>query len=129
MRMLVVLLWVGFGIVGYVYSAEKTHIELWRVGDDGLTLRLADAIESSLKSSPTFSLSTGKKPGTLLLTIPTNVNWRKVGNRTQVLYRVEYSTAGGKRLGASTGSCWDDGFNICAKKIVNDAEVAARTMR
>ena len=56
-------------------SARATLVEVWCGGDDGLTLRLRDALENAFKSSPAFALSTGKKPGTLIVTIPT----RRVG--------------------------------------------------
>ena len=108
-----------------VASAKPIPVELWRVGDDGLTLRLGDALESAFKSSPDFTLSSGKKPGTLVVTIPTNVDWKQIGGRTQVLYTVEFSSAENQNVGASRGSCWDDEMAKCAAQIVSDAKTAA----
>src|SRR5436305_218333 len=100
------------------WTAQVTPVEVWHVGDDGLTQRLTDAIEKALKNSRQFNFSTGRRPGTLLLTIPTNVAWKQIGNRTQANYRVEFSTIERRQLGISTGVCWDDTLTGCAKKIV-----------
>ena len=107
-------------------ATEPTLVEVWCGGDDGLTIRLRDALENAFKSSPRFRLSFGKKPKTLIVSIPTNVEWNKVGKKTQVLYTVEFSSADNQKIGTSTGSCWDNAFAKCAAQIVKDAETAAR---
>ena len=106
-------------------SPEPTLVEVWRGGDDGLTLRLTDALESAFRSSPKFTLSNGRKPGTLVVTLPTHVEWRQVGTRTQVSYSVDFAAIDGRNIGASKGSCWDDALVKCASHIVGDAEIAA----
>jgi hypothetical protein len=60
-------------------------VEVWRGGDDGLTLTLADAFENAFTASPYFILSSGRKKGTLVVRIPTHVGWRQIGKRTRVL--------------------------------------------
>jgi hypothetical protein len=107
-------------------GAKPTLVEVWCVGDDGLTQRLRDTLENALKSSPDFSLSSGKKPGTLVVTIPTNVGWKQVGKRMLVLYTVEFASVDDQNIGTSTGSCWDDALSKCAAQIVKDAKIAAR---
>jgi len=106
-------------------SAKPTPVEVWRGGDDGLTSRFADAIETAFRTSSDFMLSSGKKPGTLVVTIPTNVSWKKIGNRTQVLYTVTFTPAASQQLGASMGSCWDDALSECAGHVFRDAQIAA----
>ncbi len=72
-------------LAGYSAGATPTKpmpVEFWVVGDDGLTQRLRDAVERALKSSSEFTMSYGKKPGTLIVQIPTNVDWERVGSRT-----------------------------------------------
>jgi len=96
------------------------------VGDDGFTQKLRDTLENAFKSSPDFSLSSGKKPGTLVVTIPTNVGWKQVGKRMQVLYTVEFASVDNQNIGTNTGSCWDDMLSKCAAQIVKDAKIAAR---
>jgi hypothetical protein len=107
-------------------SAEPTFVEVWVVGDDGLTQGLTVALEIAFGSSPDFTLSYGKKPGTLVVEIPTNVGWKKVGTRTKVLYTVEFTTTDGRKISTATGSCWDDVIAKCASHIVKDARIAAR---
>src|SRR5260370_37653526 len=83
--------------------AEPTRVEVWIGGDDGLTLRLRDALESAFRSSPDFTLSSGKKPGTLVVKIPTNVEWKKKAGRTHMLYTVKFTSVDDHNLGASSG--------------------------
>src|SRR5260370_18631148 len=60
-------------------AAKPTLVEFWHVGDDGLSQRLAGRVESEFERSPNFAIGSGKKPGTLVVTIPTNVEWKLVG--------------------------------------------------
>jgi hypothetical protein len=118
--------WLGLGLAA---SPKLTLVEVWCVGDDGLTHGLRDALENAFKSSSDFQLSSGKKPGTLVVTIPTNVDWKQAkqaDKRTKVLYRVEFASADDKTISESTGSCWDDALSKCASKIVKEARTAAR---
>lgn len=103
-------------------------IEVWRGGDDGLTLRLADALENAFKASPHFILSSGRKKGTLVVRIPTHVGWKQIGKRTRVLYNVEFASADDQNVGGSTGSCWEDALTQCAAEVVNKAGIAARVL-
>jgi len=107
-------------------STRQTLVEVWSGGDDGLTLRLKDTLEKAFKSSDAFTLSSGKKPGTLIVTIPTHVAWKQVGERTKVLYTVDFASVDKQPLGSSKGSCWDDTLTKCTSKIVKDATAAAR---
>lgn len=110
-------------------SNKPTPIEFWHVGDDTLSERLAEQTEVLFMQSPDFTLSSGRKPGTLIVTIPTNVEWKRVDKRDRVRYTVEFSWRDGQKLGVRTGSCWDDKLAECAAHIVRDASVAARKVR
>jgi hypothetical protein len=101
-------------------------VEVWGGGDDELTARLRDALKDALRSSADFHLSSGTKPGTLVITLPSNVGSQPVGGRTQVLYTAKFASDG-QNLGGSTGSCWDDALAKCAAQIVRDAMSAIRT--
>jgi hypothetical protein len=105
-------------------SAKPTPVEVWRGGDDGLTSRFADALEAAFRGAPEFSLSSGKVPGTLVVTIPTNLTWRKVGDRTEVTYSVEFTGAPGQPLGSSRGNCLEDRLQDCAARVLRDARAA-----
>ena len=120
---------IAAGVVAEAAPVKATLVEVWVGGDDGLTQRLRDAVEHAFQSSPRFVLSSGKKTGTLVVTIPTNVRWKQSGRRTQVFYNVDFASTERKNLGASKGSCWDDEFATCAAHIVGAAEIAARGIR
>jgi len=108
--------------------AKPISVEFWHVGDDGLSQKLADRVESAFKSRD-FILGSGRKPGTLVVTIPANVRWNKVGKRAQVIYTVEFSSVDNQKIGTNTGSCWDDKLAKCATQIVEDAKIAARKLQ
>jgi hypothetical protein len=107
-------------------SRRPTLVEVWRGGDDALTVRLADAIEDKFRRSPDFTLSSGRKPHTLVVTIPTNVDWKQVGDRTRVLYTINFSSDTVPNLGSSSGACWADTLAECAADVVKHAKAAAR---
>ena len=111
--------------LGATASPKYTFVEVWWVGDDALTTKLRDALENAFKTSSDFRLSAGEKPGTLTVTIPSNVEWKRVGKRTQVFYTVKFSSADNRHLGSSAGSCCDDSLSKCASKIIRDAKTAA----
>jgi hypothetical protein len=97
-------------------------------GDDDLTLRLRDTLENAVKLSPYFSLSSGKLPGTLIITIPPNVGRDQSGIRTRVFYSVEFASAEDQFIGKISGACRDDKLTICARQITTNAKVAARKL-
>ena len=111
--------------LGSIEPASGKPVEVWGGADDGLTIRLRDALKDAFRSSTDFHLSSGNKPGTLVITLPSNVGWKPVGGRTQVLYTAEFASDG-QSLGGSKGSCWDDALAKCAAQIVKDAKIAAR---
>lgn len=102
---------------------KPTPVEVWRGGDDGLTLRLTDAVEAVFRASPMFAMSSGKQRGTLVVTIP-NLHWKMVGPRTQASYSIEFSGESSQHIGTSTGTCWEDELSKCAAQILKDAQSA-----
>ena len=111
----------------YAGPVNPTPVEVWTGGDDGLTQKLRHEIESKFKSSSDFVLSSGKKTGTLIVTIPTHVAWTmKV--RTHLRYNVEFSSSDAVGLGKSSGSCWDDNLADCASQIYRSARRAAHKL-
>jgi hypothetical protein len=122
---------IGLGIIGscalYAAPATPTPVEVWTGGDDGLTQHLRDAVQSKFKASD-FIPSSGKKPGTLIVTIPTHAECTQNGTRTHVRYRVEFSSSDGVGIGKSSGSCWDDNVSACAAQIYGGAQRAAHKL-
>lgn len=108
--------------------SEPIPVELRYLGDFGGTLRFSNAVEEALRASPAFRISSGEKPGTLIVRIPVNVEWTELPDRDLLTYRVEFQTATGKSLGSTTGMCWNDGLSVCAEFVVKQAEIAAGRM-
>ena len=112
----------------YGASSKPRFVEVWCVGDDGLTQHLRDAVESKFKSSSDFILSSGKKSGTLIVTIPTNVEWTQNGTQTRVRYKVVFSSTDEAKVGKDGGSCWDDNISACAAQIYMGAQRASHKL-
>ena len=93
-----------------------------------LTRGVRDALETAFASAADFVPSYGKKAGTLVVTIPTNVDWKDSGKRTRVFYTVEFTTADEKKLRTRKGSCWEGDYAECANQIVKQARIAARKL-
>jgi hypothetical protein len=110
-------------------DAKPAPVEVWHVGDDIYTAGLVDALERGFRSSPDFVLSNDKKPGTLVVTIPTNLTWKRKLGRTTVFYSVEFASVDGRNLGTEKGSCSKAAFAKCAARIIADARGFARGLR
>lgn len=128
-RMFVVLL--GLAFCAIADNPGKTPVELWTGGDDGLTQRFADAIRHALNSSPVFFSSSGKKPGSLIVFIPTHVASVKKAGRITIQYTVLFSSVADRELGSSKGTCQssDAALTKCAVQVVKEAEMVARKVR
>lgn len=124
----VVIFCVAAGMLNAVPS-KRTPVDVRCNGDDALTQRTCAAVENGLKSSPDFILSAGSSPAELVITIPTNVDWKKVGKRTKVIYLAEFSSSGHQILGNTKGACWDHAISTCAAQIIRQLKVAARKAR
>jgi hypothetical protein len=109
-------------------SSSRIAVEVWRHGDIGSTVKFADAVETEIYGAARFKRSTGKRPGTLVVSISTAVEQVEVASRLQSWYLVEFATADGKQLGTSSGACWTDELSMCAKRVLADAELAALRM-
>jgi hypothetical protein len=51
-------------------STKPIVVEFSHVGDDGLSERLADQVETAFNQSPDFTLHSAHTPGTLVVAIP-----------------------------------------------------------
>ncbi len=121
---------IAWGLATYAKNlAAPTLVEVWCVGDDVLTSRFRNTLEDTFNSSPDFSLSSGKKPRTLIVTIPTNVHWKQIGRRTKVFYTVEFTSSENQRIVTRNGTCWDDTLMKCAARIVKEAKTAATKLQ
>jgi hypothetical protein len=112
----------------FACAIKPMPVEFWHIGDDGLSERLADCTEKAFEQSATFRLSNGRKPGTLIVEIPANVDWKQIGRRVRVHYSVTFSLVDGRKLGDRAGSCWENDLKKCATMIVSDAAIVAGRM-
>jgi len=96
-------------------------VEIWRVGDDGLTVRFADALEAAFQEASMFRLSTNQAQGTLVVKIPRNVSWTRTGGSTHVNYVVDF-VKDNQEVGKSAGACAEDRLRDCAARVLKDAE-------
>src|SRR5579859_303387 len=110
------------------WAAKPILVDVRFGGDDGLTLRLRDALENKFRSSRDFSLNVSNSPAMLVITIPTHVSWKQAGKRTRVFYTVEFASSENQSLGVRKGSCWDDSLDQCAAQVVRDAQVMRRKL-
>ena len=110
-------------------SAKQTLVEFWHVRDDVLSERLADQVESAFQRSPDFTMSSGKKPGTLVVRVPTNIDWRRRRAALGCTTQVNFTLIDNQRIGSSQGSCWETALAECAAQIVRRASIAARKIR
>lgn len=109
-------------------KSAATPVDVRCDGDDGLTQRVCAAVQNGFKSSQDFTLTSADEPGMLVVRIPTNVDWKQMGKRTKVLYKIEFTTANDQKIAASKGSCWEDAISKCVDQIVEKAKIATRKM-
>jgi len=108
-------------------STRRFVVDVRKGGDDGLTSRLAAALEDGFRRSPDFVLADRADENMLIVTIPTNVDWTRTGNRSKVSSKIEFSSSRTNLiLGTSSVACWDDELSKCASRVVKDARHAAR---
>jgi hypothetical protein len=106
----------------------RTPFEVWCGGDDSLTQWVCDAADKALTASPDFFMPDETTPGTLVVTITENVEWKEIGKRTKVFYKVEFTSVDEKKLGAIKGTCWDDNYAVCGAQILKSATTMARKL-
>jgi hypothetical protein len=69
-----------------------------------MPLKVADAVRHALSSSSVFISSFGKKPGSLIVFIPTHVSWIKKGGQITIQYTVLFRSVDDQELGSSKGT-------------------------
>jgi len=102
-----------------------TSVEIWRVGDDGLTTRLAEAATLAFARSGLFLISQGHAPGSLYVGIQSNVAWTHVGPRTRITAQIEIANAPpgteSRKSSMQSVSCWESDLASCANAILDFA--------
>jgi hypothetical protein len=109
--------------------APPIPIVIRHVGNDSLSASLTESIQAALKHSSVFFLASSRSPGTLLVTIPANPAWEKLGKRVRVFYTVEFASPSGDDFGTHSGYCWADKLSECAAQVLLSAKDAAYRAR
>lgn len=109
-------------------NQRKTPVKVWCVGDDMFSQGMCQAFFAAFESTPDFDYLDENQPGNLIVTIPENVGWKKVGKRTKISYVVEFSTSDDRVFMTRKGWCWHKEYAICANQILQQARIAARKL-
>jgi hypothetical protein len=111
-----------------VESPSPIAVEIQRGGDDGLTLRFADALRTALRRSRIFTLSSRERPAKLIFDIPRSLRWTEIDDRVQARFQVEFKRGDSRVVGTSTGTCWETNLDVCVERVISDAERIPVTM-
>lgn len=93
-------------------------VEVWCGGDDGLTQKVCGAAEQAFKSARDFPLRKAEGTAKYKVIIPSNVDWKKVHGRIQILFTVELQNADAREVGRFKGSCSESKVRLCGKQIL-----------
>lgn len=104
-------------------------VEIRFLGDDGLSMRLTQAVIKSINATPSLTYSNEGRGGTVVAQTSDHVGWKRIGGRTQANYDVKFRVIGGGDLGRSVGSCWEDEIAKCAAQISADLVKATREIK
>lgn len=103
-------------------TQQRKLVEVWNGSPhDVYTSGLRDTLEQGFQASSDFQLSSGKRPNTLIVTIPSAVKWKKDGNNVRITYFVTFSDETGTDLGNASGSCPASDYGDCARQLLAKA--------
>ena len=107
-------------------APEPVHVQIWTGGDDGLTQRLRDALETGIRKSGVFQLvnSEGMKADDFVILIPGHVAWEKTATGTVVTAKAQFSRAD-HPIDEVSVTCREETLRACAAQIVGSAKKAA----
>lgn len=102
----------------------STRLEV--IGDDGATVKFAEALGRRIADSPLLVPSRTSATCDLIVTVANHVSWEDYDGRTMISYRVNARRHGSQLFGSYTGSCWLDEVERCATQAVADAVALVR---
>ena len=109
------------GCVGPPPVSAQTSFVLVRRGDDGLTIKIIDAVQAALLSSGRFVRGNDADQADVRIEFGGHAVWRRVGDRTDAsigltLYRRDAFAAG------TTIRCYEDELEVCGRAVLAFAE-------
>jgi hypothetical protein len=113
-------------------TAEPTYplaVDVRSGGHDGLTQRFAVDLETALRRSRLFTLSSRGRPARLVFEIPRSLRWTEIDSRVQVHFQVNFKTRDTRVIGRSIGTCWETNLDVCVALVVSDARRVSGNLR
>jgi hypothetical protein len=109
-----------------ILAAPPRPIEIWKEGDTGDVQRLTSGITRAFEQSPNFVLSSGHKPETLYVYVPSKIIMQSIGARVKYFAAIAISQAAPdapERLSESVNvTCWEDDLAACGRDIIAHAQ-------
>ena len=103
-------------------EVARKPVSLRLVGDEGLSLRFADALQTELIHDPELRPSKIGEHSTLTIESDHNVRWDELSGRQVVIYTVY---VGSKRDDPITGVCWENKLSKCARDVLRIVRIEA----
>lgn len=114
----------GSAKCGAATGRVSTLLEV--IGDDGATVKFAEALGRRIAESPLLVPSRTSATCDLVVTVANHVSWEDYDGRTMISYRVNVRRQGSQLFESYTGSCWLDEVERCATQAVTDALALVR---
>ena len=102
-------------------------VDFWRVGDDGLTQRFAEALQQRLRASGRYRLITAGEHAEIVITITDHARPVTFGGVDYFRYDVTFGRDADTIFGRSAGRCMRRQMSDCARRIVAELERALRS--
>ncbi|MDE1146245.1 MAG: hypothetical protein PW843_06410 [Azospirillaceae bacterium] len=103
----------------------QTQVEVWRNGDDGVTLKLAEAVTSAFRENDAFQISSGARANSLMVVVQSPTEAVRSGIHYKLVFPVRFTTVGSQTLGFTRVTCQENTLDTCADQVVNAAGPAA----
>ena len=88
--------------------------------EDATAKRLTSAVVKELSGDSRFALAAPGVRGTVNISLPSGVGWKRRLDWTEITYQARLNFAVG-RSRVVTGHCWNWNLPVCAKQIANAA--------
>jgi hypothetical protein len=95
----------------------RAPVRINLVGDDGLTNKLREALESAIGERAHLRVASSDEHPELSIESESNVDWDRLAGQVVVIYTVYVSSKEAKRV-RLTGACFDKDIAKCARDIV-----------
>lgn len=109
------------GCVSPASGDERIPVLLQRRGDDGLTLRLMEALLVEAGKEQSFRVVSESSVGVKIIRLAGPLSWKATPDGNRVEYLVEVEAVGGSVKRSISGTCLDSDFVQCSHEILAKA--------